>query len=169
MRIGELGLALFLVAASGCSRYWVGRPTAPPIDALGRPPTGLGQLCVVRPYWGATAVTLVVRDNGTIVGATHGPSYFCYFAEPGAHRIVSEVSDAGMVEKPRETRIEIARGGRYFLQQTVEAGGTVLAWLSEAEAAKIVDTCGYQVLIAGPPSDTMPGMTPVAGAQREIH
>lgn len=169
MRIGTLGLMLVLVAASGCSRYWVGRPMAPPIDALGRPPSGLGQLCVVRPFWGTTAVTLVVRDNGNLVGATHGPSYFCYFAEPGGHRIVSEVSDAGMVEKPRETRIEITRGGRYFLQQTVEAGGTVLDWLSEAEAAKIVDRCGYQVLISAPASDSMPGMTPVAGAQREVH
>jgi hypothetical protein len=169
MRLHTLAMLSLVVAGGGCSRYWTGRPVAPPIDALGRPPAGLGQLCVVRPYWGASAVTLVVRDNGNLVGATHGPSYFCYFAEPGHHQIVSEVSDAGMVEKPRNSAIDIARGGRYFLQQTVEASGTELAWVSEQEAAKIVDKCGYQVLISAPASDSIPGMTPVAGAKREVH
>jgi hypothetical protein len=164
MRSGSLVL-LMLVGAGGCSRYWVAHPAAPPIDALGRPPSGLGQLCVVRPAWGASAVTLVVRDNGNLVGATHGPSYFCYFAEPGSHRILSEVSDAGMVVKSSETTVDVARGGRYFLQQTVEASDTVLSFLTEADAAKIVDRCGYQVLIAAPPSDSLPGMTPVAGAR----
>ncbi len=160
---------LFLVGAGGCSRYFVGHPTAPPIDALGRPPAGLAQLCVVRPSWGAAAVTLVVHDNGGLVGATHGPSYFCYFAEPGSHRIVSEISDPGMADSPVETTVAVVRGGRYYLRQTVEPGGSTIAVVTEQEAAKMVHRCGYQVLISAPAPDEPPGMTPVAGAQREIH
>ncbi|MSP63433.1 MAG: hypothetical protein EXR72_24435 [Myxococcales bacterium] len=159
---------LILFAAGGCSPFWVARPEAPPIDALGRPPGGLGQLCVVREFWGVSAVTLVVRDNGHVVGATRGPSYFCYFAEPGRHRIVSEVSDSGRIDAPRETAVEILPGGRYYLAQTVAAGGQTIGWISEADAGKRVEKCGYQVLIRGPGNDPLPGMTPVAGAERTL-
>jgi hypothetical protein len=42
---------------------------------------------VLRPQWIAAAVTAPVHDNGRLVGATRGPTYFCYAAQPGHHVI----------------------------------------------------------------------------------
>ena len=152
--------------AAGCTAYRTARPEAPPINALGRPPSSLAQLCVVRPGWGARVVTLTVHDNDKLVGATNGPSYFCYFAEPGQHRIVSSIADQGILDPPRALALTVEPGGRYYLQQSVSPAGHSLVSQSGEEAAKQIEGCGYQIVIRAPDGTAVPGLTPVAAASR---
>ena len=78
------------------------------------PPAGTAKVCVIRTAVVAIAVTFPTRDNGTLVGATSGPTYFCYFAEPGEHVIVSEADE-------KETaRLSAEAGKTYFLKQEVD-------------------------------------------------
>lgn len=62
----------------------------------------------------AAAVTFPTRDNGVLVGATRGPTHFCYLAEPGEH-VVTIGADA------TETATITAEAGRtYVLEQEVD-------------------------------------------------
>src|SRR6476659_7991005 len=105
---------LLCLLASGCYSYRLRKPDVVPLEAFGALPGDEAQVCVMRPHWIAGPVTAVVRDNREVVGATRGPTYFCYRVRPGHHLIESEadlVEDAELMAQP---------GGRYYLHQIVD-------------------------------------------------
>ncbi len=62
----------------------------------------------------ALAVTFPTHDNGTLVGATRGRGYFCYFAEPGAHAIRIDADEAEVAT------LQAQAGKAYFLHEEVD-------------------------------------------------
>jgi hypothetical protein len=154
-------LCSLVLAMSGCYSYELRKPAQPPIDAFGPVADG-GQICVLRPHWNASAVTAIVHDNGQLVGATRGPTYFCYAAAPGHHAVESKADTTERAD------VDVAPGGRYYLHQIVDnifgVVRTRLAWLREDEAALLVDKCGYRELVAVPGSERLPTGGPVPAA-----
>lgn len=146
--------------AAGCARS-----EAPPrAAAVAPPPAGAAQVCVVRPGEASADVTMEVRDNGRLVGATRGQTYFCYLALPGRHQITSVDDDTG------PTLLLARPGARYWLHQEVShLAGQVhahLDWLEEPAALELIDSCEHRVLVAVPGHDDEPGALPVAPAAR---
>ncbi len=90
-------LALLPLFAAACSRYDV-RLGDPPAEALTAPRAGLSRVCLARQAGVGALLTAPVRDNGLTVGATEGPSWFCWSAGPGFHTLTVEVSDAPPLE-----------------------------------------------------------------------
>ena len=150
-----------LLVSSGCYSYGLRQPATPPVDAFG-PVTSDARICVLRPHWLASAVTAPVHDNGQLVGATRGPSYFCYAAQPGRHEITSK---ADSVET---ATIDVQPGQRYYLHQIVDniVGfvRTRLAWVVEDEAHKMVKECEYRELVQVPGNEQPPSGAPVPAA-----
>jgi hypothetical protein len=153
-------LAVLLLA--GCTRYQLAQPAAPPIEPLAEPPAGLAQICVVRPAWEGGAMTMVVRDNGHLVGATRAEAYFCWYAEPGPHHVVSVRIDA--VPSPRRVRIHTQAGRRYYLaQDPAPEGGfhaeSAFQVIDDAAAEEMLAGCDYEQLTS------VPGQRPPALVQ----
>lgn len=155
-----------LAVAAGCSGYRLAAPDPPPIDGRSTPPPGLAQVCVVRPHRIAATVTLSVHDNGALVGATRGPSYFCYFAEPGVHSIASEEADEGAIEVAKLTTVQLAPGGRYFLHQRVHPLGHELEWVDCQHGERMMRRSGYRVVAQAPDGEPPPPQPPIAPAWR---
>lgn len=149
------GAALFV---GGCYSYGLRKPAAPPVDAFAAL-DGAGQICVLRPHWHAAAVTAVVHDDGRLVGATRGPTYFCYAASPGHHFIDSK---ADTVE---DATVDVEPGKRYYLHQIVDnifgVVRTRLAWVTEDEAHRLIPKCGYRELTSVPGDERLPSAAPV--------
>jgi hypothetical protein len=147
-----------LLLLGGCYSYGLRKPEAPPVDAFG-PVQANGQICVLRPHWLASAVTAAVHDNGQLVGATRGPTYFCYLAQPGHHVITSKADSL------EQATLEVEAGQRYYLHQIVDniVGfvRTRLAWVTESEAQELVPKCGYRVLVSVPGNERLPSEAPV--------
>ena len=115
-----LSLSCLSLCAVACSSYAIRQQ--PPGEVAWRPPDA-AEICVYRPHRVAMLVPAVVHDNGTLVGMTRGPSYFCYLAEPGHHTIVSRYGDdvdarVGM-DASTQTTVEAAPGERYYLHHDV--------------------------------------------------
>lgn len=129
-----------LLLGASCSHYHLTNPDPPPIDALADPPYGMGQICVLRPHSVGALITFVVRDNGQLVGATRGPSYFCYHVAPGPHQVTSDSGTIAAVD------LSVAPGGRYYLHQIVRIGPDGLALVDELQAAQQLERCEYRLL-----------------------
>lgn len=140
-------VALALLTLGGCAHYSVITQEPPPIDALGEPPYGLAQICVLRPHSLGALVPFAVRDNGRLVGATRGPSYFCYFVQPGWHRVTSDSGNVATVD------LTAAPGARHYLHQIVRIGDDELVAIDERAAAAMLPRCEYQVLVEPRPDD----------------
>ncbi len=114
----------------------------------------------------ASAVTFPTRDNGVLVGATRGPTHFCYLAEPGEHEISIEADE---VERAKLT---VEAGKSYFLKQEVDnIFGYVkcrAVWLAETEAKDLFDASTYEVLVGVPGSETLPPNPPHAPSKPGI-
>lgn len=162
MRAAVIAVALL----SGCSGYSLVKPDPVPLDAHAWPPAGWAQVCVLRPHWIAGAVTLTVHDDGMLMGATRGPSYFCYYAEPGPHQISSEEADAGALDSAHEIRVTLEAGRRYFLHQAIHPLGHVLEWVDDQRGEEMAQRCGYRVLARSPAGEPLPQQPPVAPAWR---
>jgi len=162
MRRPALALVALTAFVGGCSAYQITKPDALPIEALAAPPAGKGQICVLRPHWIAGLVLMTVRDNGELVGATRGVTYFCYYAEPGHHHITSHADSTDVAE------IDVAVGQSYYLHQIVDnIAGWVrarLAWVTPDLAREMVEKCGYRVLTSVPAKDKLPDSPPIAAA-----
>lgn len=156
-------MAVLACSLAACSPWGFVEPKAPPIAPFGAPPAEMAQICVLRPHLLAGAVTFPVRDNGKLVGATRGASYFCYFARPGAHRVTSEADDV------QEANVHAIAGARYYLHQQVKNTfgfvSSPMAWVPESEARTMVGTCDYRVLTEVPEGVERPPVNPVAAAQ----
>ena len=156
-------LALTLVCAA-CSPYSISGGVQAPIAATGTARPDAGTVCVIRSSPWARAVTFVVHDNQTLVGATKGRSYFCYEAEVGPHTIVSDTFDS--TDHSGKIQIAIDPGVRYWLLQDHENSfGSVtskLAWIDEELAADLVKDCAYRVITETPGHEQLPPPVPYA-------
>ncbi|MCS6914552.1 MAG: hypothetical protein RMK29_03505 [Myxococcales bacterium] len=157
------GALLLCLPLAGACGYRLSRVEPPPMDAFAPPPPGLALVCLLRPRLAPSKLVFVVRDNGRLVGATVGSSYFCYYAEPGPHRITSQRT--GVIE---ETVKVLEAGQRYYLYQNVDpypdATRSWLSWTSEQEARGMVGECTYRVLTSVPRQEQAPGRQPRAPA-----
>ena len=113
---------------------------------------GMATVCMIRSAQIALAVTFTVHDNDLLVGATRGPTYFCYRAQPGRHRIAI-TSDDG------EQRFDVLLEprARYYLDQRLrfEFGLVVPQgdWVDEATAAQLMRRSEHRVLQGAPASE----------------
>jgi hypothetical protein len=166
----KLALVIAVAAVAACSPYSISGGTTPRMQAFGPARADVGTVCVIRAATWARAVTFVVHDNQTLVGATKGDSYFCYEAAPGEHEIVSDTFDS--TDHPGHTSIEIAAGPRYWLQQDHEnTFGSVtskLAWLDENAARELVTDADYKVLTETPGHEQPPAAVPFAPAADQL-
>lgn len=157
-------MLLSVCGVSACSSYKLAEPQAP-IVPWTTAPGGLATVCVVRTSVLAMAVTFPIRDNGALVGATRGPSRFCYYAEPGEHEILVEA------DSTERALLSAAPEGRYFLKLEVDnIAGWVRprsVWITEDLAREDFDGSVYQVLVGVPGSEKLPGEVPIAPAKPE--
>ncbi len=150
----------------GCSPYLLG---VPPEDAtlVTQPFTNyidsMASVCVIRSSPIARDVTFLVRDNNVLVGATRGPTFFCYRAQPGRHRIVI-TSDDG------EQRFDVTLAplhGYYLDQGLSYRFGFVLprgVWVDEATAIRLARSSQHRILLGAPARDTLLVGTAVVAA-----
>jgi hypothetical protein len=117
----------------------------------------------VRPDRFAAQVSMPVRDNGRLVGATRGTTFFCYLARPGEHQITSVDDDTG------PTFLRAVAGMRYWLHQDVsELAGSVhahLDWVEEHDALELLDACESRVHVAVPGHEDETSAQPIAPAK----
>ena len=151
-----LGITLFAAA-------WSHARSPSPRDVAALPP-GVAQVCMVRPEAESASVTMTVRDNGRLVGATRGKTYVCWLAAPGAHQIGSDDDDTGPILLRAES------GARYWLHQEVlELGGVAHAHLDFVDAARaeeLLEECDERVMVNVPGHDDHPAAQPVVPATR---
>jgi hypothetical protein len=145
--------SLVLVLLAACSQYDLAHPRTPPVHAFAAPPGTHGQVCVFRPHSLGSAVTSTFRDNGALVGATRGPTYFCYLAEPGIHHLTVDGGDA-----PARTMV-IRAGDARYLHHEINIGTDDLRPIDLATAQRFASVCEYAVISEGPDA---PGPVPVA-------
>ncbi len=152
------------LAACGGGRAHDAKSPSPVAAELGPQPPGVAQVCVVRPASLAGSMTMTVRDNGRLVGATRGKTYFCWLAAPGAHQITSDDDDTG------PTLFRADSGARYWLHQEVfEVGGMAhahLDWVDEEAATELLDSCDERVRVSVPGHDANPAAQPVVPATK---
>jgi hypothetical protein len=127
-------------------------------------PKGSAQVCVLRPESLASDVTMEVKDNGRVVGATRGSSYFCYLAAPGEHQISSIDDDTG------PTLLRASDGARYWIHQEVATlGGDLhahLDFLDEPTARAMLERIDTKVLVAVRGHENETDAVPIAAARR---
>lgn len=130
---------LFVMFALGCV------PRARVASELLDVPAGSARICVIRPEETAALVTMTLRDNGRLVGATRDRTYTCWLGAPGEHQITTDADDTG------PTLLYAAPGGRYFLHLEVGDVGTThahLDFVDEHTAAEMIDACDSRVFLS---------------------
>jgi hypothetical protein len=124
-------------------------------------------VCVLRPRLAPAKLVFLVHDNGRLVGATRGSSYFCYLAEPGPHRIRS--SRLGVAE---EVLLLAEAGRRYYLYQNVDpfpdTTRSWLSWTSEGDARVMAGEASYRILASAGAGEEPPGERPMARADPSL-
>lgn len=146
----SVGILLFLLLTmGGCVHYRLTTPDPPPIDAFAEPPYGAGQICILRPHSLGALLTIPVHDNGHLVGATRGPSYFCYLVQPGFHDVTSKSGNVARLG------LSVSPGARIYLQQEINIGADELVPLDEERAAALLPRCEYSQLVEPAPADPL--------------
>ena len=124
-------------------------------------PADFARVCVIRTSHLAQAVTFSTLDNGTLVGATKGPTFFCYKAEPGEHTLRIEA------DEPTTVKLQAEGGKSYYLHQKVPFGFMLRCdaeWVSEQDARELVDDSTYEVIVETPSAEHLPDAIPYAKA-----
>lgn len=136
-----------LFVAVGCEAPRTRAPKTVELE-LGPVPSTAARVCVLRPDDLAAEVTMEMRDNGRLVGATRGETFVCWLAAPGPHQITSHDDDTG------PTFFHARAGAHYWLHQEVSVlGGEVhahLDWVDDRVAAGMLDACTARVRVAIP-------------------
>jgi len=142
---------LFLVVVLGACDHEI--TAARTVEGeLGAVPASAARVCVLRPELDAADVTLELRDNGRLVGATRGATYVCWLAAPGEHQVTS-ADDTGPT-------LFVARpGAHYWIHQEMSLLATAgahahLDWVDDAAAAPMLDACRARVRVAIPGHET---------------
>jgi hypothetical protein len=129
---------------------------------LGAVPAVAARVCVLRPAAVAGEVTMELRDNGRLVGATRGQTFACWLAAPGRHQITSVDDDTG------PTYLDARAGRQYWLHQDVaifdEHLHAHLDWVDEVLAAEMVDGCA-RVMVNVPGHESRTDAVAVAPAR----
>lgn len=158
MRALVPGLFLLFCGVSGVC----GACARPPAEPA--PPGGSAQVCVLRPETIAADTTMEVRDNGRVVGATRGATYFCYLAAPGEHQITSIDDDTG------PTLLHAAGGACYWIHQEVTTLGADvhahLDFLDEPAAHAMLERIDTRVLVSVRGHEDREDAMPIAAARR---
>jgi len=162
--LGILGPTLL-----ACSPYRLAAAPEEP-GAVAQPFTnyldGMATVCMIRSAQIALAVTFTVHDNRRLVGATRGPTYFCYRAQPGRHQILI-ASDDG------EQRLDVLfepRGSYYFDQRFRFELGFIVpegVWVDAAAAADLLHRSEHRVLQGAPASEHLVTGTEVVASLPE--
>ncbi len=155
-----LASSLLLVA---CSSWRTAPPTTPVVD----PTTALGpdaaRICVVRTSHLAQAVAFPTWDNGTLVGATKGPTHFCWLAAPGKHELRIEADHVATAS------VSVEAGRDYVLEQKLRYVFGVVdvdpAWVSQDRARELFADSDYEVLSSVPSDQKLPDPTAVVPAR----
>lgn len=147
-----------LTTMVGCSHYKL-REVDAPLNPFGDAHNGLAKVCVIRTTNVALAVTFVAWDNGMLVGATRGPTHFCYWSEPGDHDVFVDANGTS------HTHYRAEAGQSYFLHEKVRFFGAPLAeleWVDAAHAEKLFPSSSYAALVDVPATETLAHGVPVA-------
>ncbi|MBS2012019.1 MAG: hypothetical protein JST00_03975 [Deltaproteobacteria bacterium] len=148
-------VGVLLAFASGCSSYAIAPPQAPvlhPFEDIAS--EGFARVCVIRNnglY--ARAVTFVTHDNGVLVGATKGGTYYCYQAEPGRHELTLEADG--------ESRVSFvaAAGKSYYLREDAPWHLWKITpravWLDAQEARSAIEDSHYEIVVEAPAKETL--------------
>ena len=64
-------------------------------------------------------------------GMTRGPSFFCYYAAPGQHRITPGSSDMAI------TTLDVTPGRRYVLRHAANVGQEEMLWVDPSAADRL--------------------------------
>ncbi|MBA3546419.1 MAG: hypothetical protein H0T76_08060 [Nannocystis sp.] len=115
---------------------------------------GMATVCIIRSAQFALAVTFTVHDNKLLVGATRGPTYFCYRAQPGRHQIAITGDDG-----QQRFDVLLEPRARYYLDQRLKFDlGDVVSqgdWVDEATAAQLLRRSEHRVLQGAPASERL--------------
>jgi len=151
------------MVAAACSSYRISEPRAEVLHPFAPIPEEFARVCVIRTSRLAQAVAFPTHDNGVLVGATKGPTFFCYKAEPGEHTLLIQADSSTTVQ------LTAAGGKSYYLHQKVPFGFTMkceAAWVTEPEARALVDDSSYEIVTQGPGAGPLPGAIPYASAAK---
>jgi hypothetical protein len=168
VRLSPIGLlpvlALLAAGASACASYRIAEPHVEVLNPFTPIPTDFARVCVVRTSRLAFAQAFPMTDNGMLVGATKGLTFFCYKAEPGEHTLRIE-ADEPVVEK-----LYAAGGRSYYLHETIPLSPAVrceVTFVSEPKARELMDRATYEVLTDTPSSEHPPDAIPYAKALKQ--
>jgi hypothetical protein len=148
-------LASLLVALAGCSSIGV-TSVVPPIHPNAVPPEGSALVCVVRSSAIGAMLTTPIWDNGVLVGATQGPSHFCYTAAPGEHVLTTETSDADPV------RFTASAGGRYYFAHQIAIGQDSIVPIEPEQAVRVAASTDFLIVDSVPEGAALPEAVPHA-------
>jgi hypothetical protein len=161
-RAGSLSLVvLFAVTAAACSSYRISEPRAEVLHPFAPIPEDFARVCVIRTSRLAQAVPFPTLDNGVLVGATKGPTFFCYKAEPGEHTLRIQA------DEPTVVKLQAEGGRSYYLHETIPLAFVMhcnATWVSEPKARELVDDSSYEVLTATLATEHPPDPIPYARA-----
>jgi hypothetical protein len=165
MTMGMRNVAVLFVLGLGSACAHPRDAAAPTFVTAGGPlAAGAAQVCVLRPDSMARDVSMPVRDNGRLVGATRGATFFCWLAAPGEHQITSVDDDTGPM------LLRARAGTHYWLHQDVtELAGSIhahLDWVDKATAHEMIEECDDRVRVAVPGHDDEPAAMAIAPAKR---
>ena len=146
----------------GCTSWHLASPAKAVVHSASPPPAESAKVCVVRTSVLAQAVTFPTHDNGVLVGATRGPTHFCYLAAPGHHNLSIEADEI------EHASFEAEAGKSYFLHQEVDnIFGYVkcrAVWVDEATAKDLFPQSTFEVLTGVPGNEKLPPDPPFAPA-----
>jgi len=156
-------LAFLAVTAAACSPYRISEPRAEVLHPFAPIPNDFARVCVIRTSRLAQAVPFPTLDNGALVGATKGPTFFCYKAEPGEHTLRIQT------DEPTVVNLHAEGGASYYLHETLPFSFMLViacnaTWVSESKARELVDDSSYEVLTATPATEHPPDPIPYAKA-----
>ena len=148
---------------AGCTSWKLSDPQPASVMPTGPVPPGLARVCVVRTAILALAVPFPTHDNGVLVGATRGQSFFCYLAQPGAHDIAIEADET------EHASLDAQAGRAYVLKEEVDnIFGWVkcrAVWVRPDDAPDLLASAEHLVLVGVPGSEKLPGDRPYAPAR----
>ncbi|HLV21597.1 MAG TPA: hypothetical protein VKZ49_11970 [Polyangiaceae bacterium] len=155
-----LSIALTGACAFGCSDYRMRGVEHPPVAAFDVTSEEAATICVFRPHGLGTSVVAPVSDNGTVVGATEGSSYFCYLAEPGKHKL--RAADA-----PALT-LEVDVGEQYHVVHELNVAKDRLVRVTSESAQGLASYCNFMSLRQTPEGVAVPAALAVARAEPSV-
>ena len=154
-------LASCALGAAACSSYRISEPHGEVLHPFAPIPADFARICIIRTSRMAQAVAFPTLDNGTLVGATKGPTFFCYKAEPGEHTLRIQA------DEPTIVKLQAEGGRSYYLHETIPFSFIMhcnATWVSEPKARDLIDDASYEVLTEAPATEHLPDAVPYAKA-----